>query len=55
MNFIGLFGGGSWQEDPAKVVEDLTATDTLAVSLKGTVSGGIIGEFKVLSVEASRP
>jgi hypothetical protein len=54
MNFIGLFGTGPWQEDPAKVVEELTVNDALAVSLKGTVSGGRIGDFKVLSVEASR-
>lgn len=54
LNFLGLFGGGQWQEDPAKVIESLTVHDMLEVSLKGTVSGGKIGDFKVLSVEASR-
>jgi hypothetical protein len=53
-NFLGLFGGGEWQEDPAKIIERLTVHDTLEVSLKGTVSGGRIDDFKVLSVEASR-
>ena len=54
LNFIGLFGHGEWQEDPAKVIESLTVHDLLEVSLKGTVSGGKIGDFKVLSVEPSR-
>jgi len=54
LNFLGLFGGGEWQEDPAKVIERLTVKDLLEVSLKGTVSGGKIDDFKVVSVEASR-
>jgi len=54
LNFLGLFGGSEWQEDPAPVIESLTVHDTLQVSLKGTVSGGRIGDFKILSVEASR-
>ncbi len=54
LNFLGLFSGGEWQEDPAKVVEDLTVNDALAISLKGTVTGGKVGEFKVVGVEAWR-
>lgn len=54
LNFLGLFGGGEWQEDPAPIIESLTVHDTLQVALKGTVSGGKIGDFKILSVEASR-
>jgi hypothetical protein len=53
LNFIGLFGG-EWKEDAAKVVESLTVHDTLEVSIRGTVAGDKIGNFKVIGVEASR-
>jgi hypothetical protein len=54
INFSGLFTGNYTDDESSKGIEKLTVKDTLAVSLKGTISGGKIGDFKVISVEASR-
>jgi hypothetical protein len=54
LNFLGLFTGDYGQEEQSKTVEALTVTDTLSVSIKGTVLGDKIGDFTVMSVEPTR-
>jgi hypothetical protein len=54
INFINIINGTQSEDESPKMTENLTVNDTLAITLKGTVSGGKIGDFKVLSVEASR-
>jgi hypothetical protein len=41
-------------DESARTVEILRAKDILSVSLKGKVSGGIVGDFRVVSAEARR-
>ena len=53
-NFSGLITGDYTQDESAKTIESLKVKDTLAVSLKGTVLGDKIGDFKVVSVEPAR-
>jgi hypothetical protein len=54
LNLGGLFTGNYAYEEPSKVIENLRVTDTLAVSLKGTVLGDKIGNFKLISAEPAR-
>jgi hypothetical protein len=54
LNLGGLFTGNYADEEPSKVIENLRVTDTLAVSLKGTVLGDKIGNFKLISAEPAR-
>lgn len=54
LNFAGLFTGNYTDEEPSKMIENLKVTDTLAISLKGTVLDDKIGDFKVISVEPPR-
>jgi len=55
-NWFGAFAIGIQpQPGPTIKTEDATLTETLNVSITGTVNNGVVGEFKVTSVEADRP
>ena len=54
-NWLGLFAFQGMQPlDATPKIENATFTETLNVSLSGTVRSGVIGDFKVTSVEAER-
>jgi hypothetical protein len=54
-NWLGLFAfQGMQPPDATPKIENATFTETLNVSLTGTVRIGVIGDFKVTSVEAER-
>jgi hypothetical protein len=51
MFFSGFITGDYTVDESARVIENLTVKDTLSVSLKGMILGGIITDFQVISVE----
>jgi hypothetical protein len=54
-NWLGLFAfQGMQPPDATPKMENATFTETLNLSLTGTVRTGVIGNFKVTSVEAER-
>lgn len=54
LNFAGLITGDYSQDEQSKTIENITVKDSLSVSLKGTVLGDQIGDFKVVSIEPAR-
>ena len=54
-NLLGLFGSyGKQETEPTKTVETNAFSESINVSIDGTVSNGIVSDFKVTAADVGR-
>jgi hypothetical protein len=54
-NIFGLFGGyGKQEQGPARTIETNAYSESINVSIDGTVANGVVGDFKVTNADVVR-
>jgi hypothetical protein len=52
---LGLFSGDGKQElEPTKTIETNAFSESINLSIDGTVSNGVVGDFKVTAADVGR-